>query len=69
MGSSPCVRTLDLNGNDITILPHGVFESLGFLRTLDLSGNILPHSVFASLGNVCGLFTLDLRGNATSILP
>ena len=63
------VKTLKLDGNDLTTLPAGVFGGLDHLRTLELTDNrltTLPSRVFASLDR---LRTLKLDGNDLTTLP
>lgn len=40
-GVGVSLQTLILSNNMLTVLPAGVFASLGVLETLDLSGNII----------------------------
>ena len=63
------LRTLQLAGNDLTVLPVGVFAGLDHLHTLGLTDNrltTLPSGVFVGLDR---LRTLQLAGNDLRMLP
>ena len=68
--TTPELKTLNLRGNNISMLHAHVFDNLTELLTLDLSHNSLSHTlpvdVFNSLQK---LKTLDLSNNRIEILP
>ncbi len=65
-----CIVTqLNLNGNDLTTLPEGVFSQCDSLKTLHLEDNrlaTLPSGIFAGLINLQELY---LIGNQLVTLP
>ena len=63
------LRSLHLNGNNLSELPDGVFDELRFLRRLYLNDNNLGELPSAVFGDLTSLNVLDLSGNNLSELP
>ena len=66
------LTTLNLNSNDFTELPAGLFSSLGMLQTLNLSNNeltMLPAGLFSGLTNLIAVNLADNPSTSPVALP
>lgn len=57
---SPCVKKLDLIGNEIVNIEKGAFDNLPNLKELSLLGNRIPGEKMFSFGSLPKLKSLDL---------